>query len=50
VAGGSTGIGLRLAAVNEEGYLVVVVSSKSVTKESRSPPELDGGWFLQAAW
>src|SRR5882762_6814382 len=49
VAGGSTGIGASVARrLNEEGYLVVVVSSKSVDEGESVAAELDGGWFLQA--
>jgi len=49
VAGGSTGIGASVARrLNKEGYLVVVVSSKSVDEGESVAAELDGGWFLQA--
>src|SRR5882757_10950988 len=49
VAGGSTGIGASVARrLNKEGYLVVVVSSKSVDEGESVADELDGGWFLQA--
>jgi ketoreductase RED2 len=49
VAGGSTGIGASVARrLNKEGYLVVVVSSKSVDEGESVAAELDDGWFLQA--
>ena len=49
VAGGSTGIGASIARrLNQEGYRVVVVSSKSVDEGKSVVAELDGSWFLQA--
>src|SRR6267154_2558149 len=49
VAGGSTGIGASVARrLDQEGYRVVVVSSKSVDEGESVAAELDGGWFLQA--
>ena len=49
VAGGSTGIGASIARrLNQEGYRVVVVSSKSVDEGKSVAAELEGGWFLQA--
>jgi len=34
--------------LDQEGYRVVVVSSKSVDEGKSVAAELDGGWFLQA--
>jgi ketoreductase RED2 len=49
VAGGSTGIGASVARrLDQEGYRVVVVSSKSVDEGKSVAAELDGSWFLQA--
>src|SRR5882672_10390476 len=49
VAGGSTGIGASVSRrLDQEGYQVVVVSSKSVDKGIAVAAELDGGSFIQA--
>ncbi|HTF51594.1 MAG TPA: SDR family oxidoreductase [Pseudonocardia sp.] len=49
VAGGSTGIGASVSRrLDQEGYRVVVVSSKSVDEGKAVVAELDGGWYMQA--
>ncbi|HEY2098829.1 MAG TPA: SDR family oxidoreductase [Pseudonocardia sp.] len=49
VAGGSTGIGASVSRrLDQEGYQVVVVSSKSIDEGNAVAAELDGGSFIQA--